>query len=78
MDVITDVDGGRWVPVQESVLRELVEGFEAKRPKGRWAMDYDCGAVVYVCSICNDAYWVEFDTDPAPNYCPNCGARMEG
>lgn len=39
--VVTDADGGRWVPVQEAVLLELIEkekanGRESLRPKGRW------------------------------------------
>ena len=28
---------------------------------------------VYVCSVCGHANWTEED-----NYCPNCGAKMDG
>lgn len=28
MDVITDVDGGRWIPVNEEALHELVERYK--------------------------------------------------
>lgn len=44
---------------------------------GEWAKDYDCGAIVYVCSLCGEHYWTEYEHDKKPNYCPNCGARMD-
>ena len=31
MPVITDTDGGRWIPVNEDALRELVNAFKALR-----------------------------------------------
>ena len=37
------------------------------------------------CSVCNESYMDYADADsypavgePKPNYCPNCGARMDG
>lgn len=34
MDVITDVDGGRWIPVNEDALRELVERYKEMKNAG--------------------------------------------
>ena len=42
---------------------------------GEW-IPIDVGDCCYRCSVCNfvrDAYLLEED-----NYCPNCGARMDG
>lgn len=33
MDVLTDVDGGRWIPVNEDALRELVERYKEMKAK---------------------------------------------
>ena len=29
------------------------------------------------CSLCGAAYFVYKEVDVVPNYCPNCGARMD-
>ena len=58
---------------------------ESLRQKGRWigeADGYADGELVYdvwYCSECN--YCIDDGTDDPemlPNYCPNCGAKMEG
>lgn len=88
--VITDVDGWRWVPVVEAVLMELIEKAKANdpeslRPKGRWIVidddyewddeaDDECYVVLECeCSVCG-----ERTKKDRPNYCDNCGAKMEG
>ena len=45
---------------------------------GRWIMDYDCGSIVLQCSICDEQYWIADESEKKPNYCPNCGSRMDG
>lgn len=35
MDVLTDVDGGRWIPVNEDALRELVERYTKMKAKSK-------------------------------------------
>ena len=37
MDVLTDVDGGRWIPVNEDALRELVERYKESKDKSKEA-----------------------------------------
>ena len=57
---------------------DRVPTIEAEPVKhGEWAMDYDCGAIVYVCSLCGEHYWTEYEHDKKPNYCPHCGAHMK-
>lgn len=45
---------------------------------GEWSMDYDCGGYVLSCSLCDEHYWIEREDEKKPNYCPNCGAKMDG
>ena len=48
---------------------------------GEWATIEDdyCGLTALQCSECNQEYWFE-DEPPTKiyNYCPNCGAKMDG
>ena len=48
--------------------------------QGRWMpWDLTWGRSVYSCTNCNDAMEVPMEMGkPMFNYCPNCGARMEG
>lgn len=48
---------------------------------GEWTTIEDdyCGLTSLQCSECNQEYW--FEDDPPRkiyNYCPNCGAKMDG
>lgn len=47
--------------------------FEKERPQGEWVFrsGVTCGGY-YKCSKCGEVEWAE------KNYCPNCGAKMEG
>lgn len=48
---------------------------------GEWSTIEDdyTGLVALQCSVCNQEYWFE-DEPPIKiyNYCPNCGAKMDG
>jgi hypothetical protein len=48
---------------------------------GHWKVVNDSyGGKAYICecSECKDTVWVYKDSDRKWNYCPNCGARMDG
>ena len=48
---------------------------------GHWKVVNDSyGGKAYICecSECEDTVWVYKDSDRKWNYCPNCGARMDG
>lgn len=52
-----------------------------KQKTGRWETeDMFDGDVAYRCSACNELFWIESGTpkDNGYNFCPNCGAKMEG
>ena len=48
---------------------------------GEWDTIEDdyTGLIALQCSVCNQEYWFE-DEPPLKiyNYCPNCGAKMDG
>ena len=50
---------------------DRIEELESLRPKGRWRkrVNEKC------CSVCRFIYYSNNDDF---NYCPNCGAKMEG
>lgn len=48
---------------------------------GHWKVVSDgYGGKAYICecSECEDTVWVYKDSDRKWNYCPNCGAKMDG
>lgn len=48
---------------------------------GHWEVVSDgYGGKAYICecSECTDTVWVYKDADRKWNYCPNCGAKMDG
>lgn len=57
-------------------LERLPAADVIERKRGEWIHDYHYGLALpeHKCSICGE--W-EY-SDEESNYCPNCGAKMEG
>lgn len=51
-----------------------------ERKTGHWQSDVVVMRMVYACSVCGErSLYEEGDYDPVlSNYCPFCGAKMEG
>lgn len=51
-----------------------------ERKTGHWQSDVVVMRMVYTCSVCGErSLYEEGDYDPVlSNYCPFCGAKMEG
>ena len=51
---------------------------------GRWNAIHERGlfshpdSITYVCSECGKQYYTLYNMSPLSNYCPDCGARMDG
>lgn len=48
---------------------------------GRWKFDGSDFADIWKCTACGDDWYFEYDPrddETRVNYCPNCGARMDG
>ena len=83
LDAIEDVEGDRWIPVLEGDLRYLKARANnaVEVVHGEWTMvidENDCECIE--CPLCGEQFYDgDNDTFDKPyNYCPNCGAKMDG
>lgn len=70
------IDGDALIEKFNEAVEEMPTADVAPVVHGRWIEQekYTFG-VMYDCSICGDRI---LDNGHAWNYCPNCGARMDG
>ena len=61
--------GCDYIPMQEAAEAWKKERSEDPVKHGKWVMQ----GTAYGCSLCGEGV-----IHPFHNYCPNCGARMEG
>ena len=72
------IDGRNFALVKEHI-DEAVSVDAVEVVHGRWEDDYGD----YVCSCCRTVFtdelvWLVALSTHKPNYCPNCGAKMDG
>ena len=63
------------------ILNELPSADVEPVRHGYWKVvndGYGDKAYICECSECKDTVWVYTNADRKWNYCPNCGARMDG
>lgn len=46
--------------------------------RGLWVYGADEHGCYALCSICKDSFYVQMAVREHTNYCPNCGAKMDG
>lgn len=53
-------------------IYHALKALEAEPKRGKWVFtEYESGEAEYCCSECREGVYNR------PNYCPNCGARMD-
>lgn len=72
---ITDEDVARFAMIWQRATSKGVI-LEPERPHGEWIRGQDQCCNSWFCSICNTS--IDKDYDIIANYCPYCGARMQG
>lgn len=74
----TDPDGKEQIGVLKcrAIIRKIPAADVAPVVHGRWIADGDGYHWTYNCSIC--AWKDGYPFNERHNYCPNCGARMDG
>ena len=56
----------------------VLPSVQPERKKGKWIVTDDgWDGEYFVCSVCG-CPWKIIEGTPKMNYCPNCGAKMEG
>ena len=79
------LDGMKGTPRPRSELYDIIDRIgeqptinpEDCKPHGRWISDE--GDVLFHCSECETQISTSWDYDDLNwNYCPNCGAKMDG
>jgi len=85
IDALTEYGNGRAVHigVEEAVRRiEQLPSVQPERKTGRWIPDNtDYYRTRFICSACGESEEVPttgFGYGTMWDYCPNCGAKMEG
>ena len=59
--------------IKDAPTVDAVEVVHGRWIQGESVLDKDGGGSIYHCSECGDWYH-----NFVPNYCPNCGAKMDG
>lgn len=70
LTTLQDGSGGTY-----EAIRMAIEALEADRPRGEWLKVIDHDGILmehYVCDKCGML------TTDCSNFCPNCGAKMDG
>ena len=70
----------RYTPSEvQQIINEDIPTVDAVEVRhGRYVKVHDMGCYWLVCSVCGDEIPKRFGTDYYANYCPNCGAKMDG
>ena len=58
------------------IVREAIEAEPVRH--GEWKEHYANGVWYYDCPFCDDGYATKEQDVTPPNYCQNCGAKMDG
>lgn len=78
-----DWDGGIAQPCEDALtfIEDAPEEDVVPVVHGRWEFDGSDFADIWKCTACGDDWFFEYDPrddETRVNYCPNCGARMDG
>ena len=66
----------RWVnAVTDKDIMNIPSADVAPVKHGHWVKEKSDVLIHWHCSVCKNCYYLE---EPNANYCPNCGAKMDG
>ena len=59
-------------------LEEMPDADVVEAKHGEWIESYSYGCWHYDCPFCDDGFATKEKFKVKPNYCSNCGAKMDG
>ncbi len=62
----------------DDVADHLLANGVIVQKQGEWKVHQNDGYWHYDCPFCDDGYATKGEDETPPNYCQNCGAKMDG
>ena len=72
---VYDVSASEVINDFEEVIDAVPTADVAPVHHGHWVKEKPDVLIHWHCSVCKNCYYLE---EPNANYCPNCGAKMDG
>ena len=72
---VYDVSASEVINDFEEVIDAVPTADVAPVKHGHWVKEKSDVLIHWHCSVCENCYYLE---EPNANYCPNCGAKMDG
>ena len=72
---VYDVSASEVINDFENVIDAVPTADVAPVRHGHWVKEKPDVLIHWHCSVCKNCYYLE---EPNANYCPNCGAKMDG
>lgn len=78
IELLKKADSATWGQTYESYADYLLANGVIVQKQGEWKIHQNDGYWHYDCPFCDDGYATKGKDNTPPNFCGNCGAKMDG